>query len=42
VNTDAEQALGNQYNIRNIPTLALFKGGKEAARHSGAMSTQIS
>ena len=27
VNTEAEQALGAKYNIRSIPTLALFKGG---------------
>jgi len=40
VNTDAEQALGNQYAIRSIPTLALFKEGKEVARQSGAMSAQ--
>jgi thioredoxin 2 len=40
VNTDAEQALGARYNIRSIPTLALFKGGHEVARQSGAMNTQ--
>ncbi|HVW64112.1 MAG TPA: thioredoxin TrxC [Nitrosospira sp.] len=40
VNTDAEQALGTRYNIRSIPTLALFKGGREVARQSGAMNTQ--
>ena len=27
-----------QYGIRSIPTLALFKGGHEVARQSGAMS----
>ncbi|MFZ3087077.1 MAG: thioredoxin TrxC [Methylotenera sp.] len=37
VNTDVEQALGNQYAIRSIPTLALFAGGKEIARQAGAM-----
>jgi len=37
VNTDIEQALGNQYAIRSIPTLALFAGGKEIARQAGAM-----
>lgn len=37
VNTDVEQALGNQYAIRSIPTLALFAGGKEVARQAGAM-----
>jgi thioredoxin 2 len=40
VNTDAEQALGARYNIRSIPTLALFKDGQEVARQSGAMNTQ--
>ncbi len=37
VNTEAEQALGAQYGIRSIPTLALFKNGKEIARQPGAM-----
>jgi thioredoxin 2 len=40
VNTDNEQALGAQYNIRSIPTLVLFRGGREVARQSGAMGTQ--
>ena len=37
VDTEAEQTLGTQYGIRSIPTLALFKGGKEIARQAGAM-----
>jgi thioredoxin 2 len=37
VNTDEEQALGAQYGIRSIPTLAIFQSGKEIARISGAM-----
>jgi thioredoxin 2 len=37
VNTDEEQALGAQYNIRSIPTLAVFQSGREIARVSGAM-----
>lgn len=40
VNTDVEQALGNQYAIRSIPTLALFVRGKEIARQPGAMGAQ--
>lgn len=40
VNTENEQALGAQYNIRSIPTLILFKGGRELARQAGAMSAQ--
>lgn len=37
VNTDAEQTLAGRLNIRSIPTMALFIGGKERARQSGAM-----
>jgi thioredoxin 2 len=37
VDTDAELRLGAQFNIRSIPTLALFKGGREVARQAGAM-----
>lgn len=42
VNTEAEQGLGGQCNIRSIPTLALFKNGREVARQPGALgSTDI-
>jgi thioredoxin 2 len=37
VNTEEAQSLGQRFNIRSIPTLALFKGGKEVARQAGAM-----
>lgn len=37
VNTEAEQMLASQFNIRSIPTLAIFKGGREVARQAGAM-----
>jgi len=37
VDTEAEPSLGARYDIRSIPTLALFRGGKEVARQSGAM-----
>jgi thioredoxin 2 len=40
VDTEAEQGLGAQYNIRSIPTLALFKGGRELSRQAGAMGAQ--
>jgi len=40
VNTDAEQTLGAKYNIRSIPTLIFFKGGRELARQAGAMTAQ--
>jgi len=37
VDTEAEQSLGAQFNIRSIPTMILFVGGVEKARQSGAM-----
>jgi thioredoxin 2 len=37
VNTEEAQALGARLNIRSIPTLALFVGGREVARQAGAM-----
>jgi thioredoxin 2 len=36
VNTDENQQLAGQLGIRSIPTLILFKGGKEVARRSGS------
>ena len=39
VNTEDEQQLGAQLGIRSIPTLALFKNGREMARQAGAMAT---
>ena len=40
VNTEAEPDLAAKYGIRSIPTLALFKGGREVARQAGAMGAQ--
>jgi thioredoxin 2 len=37
LNTEEAQELGARYNIRSIPTLALFKNGREVARQAGAM-----
>jgi thioredoxin 2 len=37
VDTEAQQNLGVRFNIRSIPTLALFRGGREIARQPGAM-----
>lgn len=37
VDTEAEQALGLEWNIRSIPTIAGFKNGKELKRVSGAL-----
>ena len=39
VNTEEAQSLGARYNIRSIPTLALFVGGREVARQPGAMTS---
>jgi thioredoxin 2 len=36
VNTDVDPAVGQTYRIQGIPTMALFRGGREAARTSGA------
>jgi thioredoxin 2 len=36
VNTDAIPELGDRFGIRSIPTMAVFKGGREAARTAGA------
>ncbi len=40
VDTQAEQSLAVQYGISSIPTLALFRGGREIARQAGAMGAQ--
>jgi thioredoxin 2 len=37
VDTEAEPTLSARFNIRSIPTLALFVGGREMARQAGAM-----
>lgn len=37
VDTEANQTLGARFNIRSIPTLALFVNGREVARQPGAM-----
>jgi len=37
LNTDAAQATAARFQIRSIPTLALFRDGREVARQPGAM-----
>jgi thioredoxin 2 len=37
INTDEQQELAGQFNIRSIPTLILFRNGQEIARQSGAL-----
>ncbi len=39
LNTEQEQGIAGQFNIRSIPTLVIFKSGREIARMSGAMSS---
>ena len=38
LNTENEQNIGAQFSIRSIPTIAIFKHGKEIKRQAGAMS----
>ncbi|MBI5451530.1 MAG: thioredoxin TrxC [Gammaproteobacteria bacterium] len=37
VDTEAEQRLAQRHNIRSIPTLAVFRQGRELARQAGAL-----
>lgn len=37
VNTESEQGLAAQFNIRSIPTTIIFRNGHEIARQPGAM-----
>jgi thioredoxin 2 len=37
VNTEEEGALAARFGIRSIPTLVLFRNGREIARQSGAL-----
>lgn len=38
LDTQKAQQASQRMGIRSIPTLVMFKGGKEIARHSGAMA----
>lgn len=38
VDTDAARQTAARYGIQSIPTLILFRGGREIARRSGALS----
>ncbi len=40
LDTDRETAVAAQYGIRSIPTLIVFRGGREIDRVSGAMGAQ--
>jgi thioredoxin 2 len=37
LNTDSAQNVAGEFGIRSIPTLILFKSGREVARQAGAM-----
>ncbi len=39
LNTENEQGIAAQYRIQSIPTLALFRNGREIVRQPGAMGT---
>jgi thioredoxin 2 len=38
LDTEAEGAIASRFAIRSIPTLAIFRGGREIARRSGAVN----
>ena len=38
LNTEAEQNIGAQLGIRSIPTMIVFRNGREVARQAGAMA----
>ena len=40
VDTEQESGLASQYGIRSIPTLVLYRRGKEVARMAGAMNLE--
>ena len=37
LNTEEEQAIAQQFKIMSIPTLVIFRNGREIARQSGAL-----
>jgi thioredoxin 2 len=37
LDTDQAQAIAGRFNVRSLPTVALFVGGSERARQAGAM-----
>jgi thioredoxin 2 len=40
LNTELAQQTAAQFGIRSIPSIILFKNGKEVARQAGALNTQ--
>jgi thioredoxin 2 len=41
LNTEQAQRVAAQYNIRSIPTVAIFRNGRELARQPGAMDAHM-
>jgi thioredoxin 2 len=41
LNTEEAQQIAMQYNIQSIPTIALFRDGKEVSRKLGAMDASL-
>lgn len=37
LSTESEQSLAARFNVRGIPTMIIFKNGREIARQSGAL-----
>lgn len=40
VNTEDQPLLASQFNIRSIPTVVLFEGGRETDRQAGALDAR--
>ncbi|MGL1863591.1 MAG: thioredoxin domain-containing protein [Pseudodesulfovibrio sp.] len=40
IESSEEVAIAQRFRIQSVPTLVLFKGGKEVSRQNGAMLTQ--
>jgi thioredoxin 2 len=40
LNTEEAHGVAAQYNIRSIPTVAIFRNGREVARQAGAMDAR--